>query len=366
MAPNSARMMWRAGVAALAVLPAVLLLNALFMLRELGQARGAFLRNKAAEIAGRLEQVPAEQLMEEEPALRDLRSFGAGDAERDASLRPLLEGRELFRLEDDGARRFRAWVPYHSASGARVARMDLNPAAADFLTSRPARNLYLSIAVVMVMAALTGYVLYARQKQEQLARLAELGQMSAVLAHEIRNPLGALKGFLQLAQEQSSGEARQWLETSLDQTNRLEALVKDLLLCARAPQPKMRTVEWSEMESRLKPHAPAATFAPAAFRFTTDPDLLERTVLNLLRNALEAGTEVNVEAEPGRIRVTDDGPGLPREVRARLFHPFVTTKAQGTGLGLAIVRNLTAALGAEIVLTDARPAGTCAEIRWKV
>jgi two-component system sensor kinase FixL len=62
--------------------------------------------------------------------------------------------------------------------------------------------------------------------------------------------------------------------------------------------------------------------------------------------------------------VTDNGPGLPEEIRRKLFQPFVTTKAQGTGLGLAIVHNLTQALGAKVVLSDALPSGTCAEIRW--
>ena len=358
------RLIWRVVAGLLLVLPVVLLINALLMLRELEQARGAFLRNKAAEIATRLEQVPVQQVVEEEPALLDVRTFGPSDVDAEPSIRPFFDGRELFRLEDEARSGFRVWVPYHSDGGTRLARLDLNPAAADFLTARPRQNLYLSITVALMMGLLTGYAVWVREKQARLARLAELGQMSAVLAHEIRNPLGALKGFLQLAQERSVGDARLWLDTSLEQTSRLEQLVKDLLSYARAPQPKWRAIAWHEMEARLRPYAPCVVFSGADFQMRTDPDMLEQAILNLLRNATEAGTEVSVDAVPGRIRVVDNGPGLPPEVREKLFQPFVTTKAQGTGLGLAIVRNLVRSLNGEIELSDVRPTGTCAEIRW--
>jgi len=358
------RLIWRGVAGLLLVLPLILFFNALVMLRELEQARGAFLRSKAADVAAQLEQFPEEQILEQEPALLDLRTFGAEDAEVEPSIRPLLDGRELFRLKEDGRERFRAWIPYHAGDSTRVARLDLNPEAADFLTARPRRNLYLSMAMVAAMSLLMVYAVWAREKQARLARLAELGQMSAVLAHEVRNPLGALKGFLQLARERCTSDTRSWLDTSLEQVGRLELLMRDLLSYARLPQPKFREIGWREMEARLRPYAPGAHFGSADFRMRTDPDMLEQALVNLLRNAVEAGTEVRVEAWPGCFRVTDNGPGLPEEIRRKLFQPFVTTKAQGTGLGLAIVHNLTQALGAKVVLSDALPSGTCAEIRW--
>jgi signal transduction histidine kinase len=118
------------------------------------------------------------------------------------------------------------------------------------------------------------------------------------------------------------------------------------------------------MVARLRPHAPAARFSAVDFPLYSDADMLEQILLNLLRNATEAGTEVVVEAEPGRICVTDNGPGLPPEVSKRLFQPFFTTKAQGTGLGLAIAHNLARALNAQLTIGTARPAGTFAELRW--
>jgi signal transduction histidine kinase len=358
------RMLWRILAGVLLVLPVVLLVNAMVMLRELEQARGSFLRSKAAEIAARLEQVPPERLAEEEPVLLGLRTYGSADAGAEPMVRPLLDGQELFRFEEGDREAFRAWVLYHWNSEARVARIDLNPGAADFLTARPRRNLYLAMAVLVVMSGLMGYALWARRQQEHLARMAELGRMSATLAHEIRNPLGALKGFLQLAQERTAGDTRGWLDTALDQTARLERLVRDLLLYSRTPKPSLRRVSWAEIAARLGPHAPRARFQGSDFAMNTDPDLLEQVMLNLLRNALEAGNEVKVIAEPGRIQVVDDGPGLAPEVRTRLFQPFVTTKAQGTGLGLATVRNITRALGLRLALIDVAPVGTCAEIRW--
>ncbi|MGC4051150.1 MAG: histidine kinase dimerization/phospho-acceptor domain-containing protein [Paludibaculum sp.] len=248
MASPPARLVWRLVAGMLLALPLILLVNALLMLRELAQARGAFLRDKAAEIATRLEQMPASRLMEDEPAVLGVRTFGPADVTAEPSIQPFFDGRELFRLEDRAPDAFRAWVPYHAAGETRLARLDLNPAAADFLTARPRQNLYLSIAVALVMSILTAYTVWAREKQARLTRMAELGQMSAVLAHEIRNPLGALKGFLQLAQEQVTGDARVWLATSLEQTSRLEQLVKDLLAYTRVPQPQWREIGWQEME----------------------------------------------------------------------------------------------------------------------
>ncbi len=358
------RWFWRVLAGALFVLPAILVGNAVFLLRELGQARGAYLRNTAAAIAARLEQEPAERVAEEEPALMALRTYGAEDVSGRGAVRSILNNEQLFVVERDTRALFRAWVPYHAGGGMRVAQVDLNPAAGDFLTERPRNNLYLAIAVTLAMAALTGYALWARGQQAKLARMAELGQMSAVLAHEIRNPLGALKGFLQLARERSVGDAQVWLDSSLAQTGRLERLVRDLLLYARAPQPQWRELRWQEFVERLRPHAPEARFSASDFLLRTDADMLEQIVLNLLRNAAEAGSEVVVEAEPGRISVSDNGPGLPQEVRQRLFQPFLTTKAQGTGLGLAIANNLAQTLGARLTLCDAKPAGTLAELRW--
>jgi two-component system sensor histidine kinase HydH len=347
-------------------LPLLMLTNALLMFRELEQARGAFLRNTAAELAARLEHIPPGQLLEEEPAILDLKTYGPDDGAAEPRIRPILDGQQLFILENPTQNSFRAWVPYHADGITRIARLDLNPAAADFLTARPRQNLFLAVAASLVLAALLLYVQMAQRRQAELTRLAELGQMSAVLAHEIRNPLGALKGFLQLAHELSSGDAKLWLDESIEQTSRLERLVRDLLLYARTPQVKPQPVRWREMEHRLRPHVPGVEFPSSDFSWNTDPDLLEQVLLNLLRNAREAGTEVRIEAEPGRIRIFDNGPGLPPEVRAKLFQPFCTTKAQGTGLGLAIARNLTSALGGRLSLRDHTPSGTCAEIQWGV
>lgn len=360
MTERGRRRAWQAAAAVLLLLPAVMLLNALLLWQELQQARGAFLRNTAAEMATRLEHTAAERLLEEEPALQGVKSYESA-AGAPAAAGRVLRGEALFEVEE-GAH-FRAYVPYHEAGRMKVAELELNPAAADFLTARPLRNLYLTVAAALAMAALVVVVLRGERRRAQLERLAELGQMSAVLAHEIRNPLGALKGFLQLAQEQAEGPSRQWLEEGVEQASRLERLVKDLLLYARAPRAQKRLVNWDEMRRRLEGNG--VEFAGPGFEWETDAELLERLLLNLVSNAREAAEErVRVEAEPGRIRVVDDGPGLAAEVREKLFQPFVTTKAQGTGLGLAIAKNLAEALGAVLELKGAEPKGTSAELRW--
>jgi len=355
--------LWRIpALAVLLLLPAVMLVNALLMWRELDQARDAYLRNTAARLAARLEQLPLPQLLDEEPALRHVQTYESPLSAPPAARR-LLSGEALFEV--DQAQGFRAWVPFHLQGRLLVAQLDLDPTAADFLTSRPTRNLYLTVAVSLTLAALLLFVLRLERQRARLERLAELGQLSAVLAHEIRNPLGALKGFLQLAQEQAQGPVRSYLDDGVEQATRLERLVQNLLLYARVPTPQPAPLRWEALAARLRPHAPGVVFSGPGFEWQTDAALLERLLLNLIRNALEAAhSQVTVDAAPGRIRVLDDGPGLDPAIRDRLFQPFVTTRAQGTGLGLAIARNLAQALGATLELRDHAPRGACAELKW--
>src|SRR5581483_4774275 len=104
----------------------------------------------------------------------------------------------------------------------------------------------------------------------------------------------------------------------------------------------------------------------------TDGDLLKRALLNLIRNSVESipdghtgKVRLHVEAKPEHevtISVEDDGPGLPEAVRAKLFSPFVTTKAAGSGLGLAISKKIAESLGGTLRLRGVTPHGTRAEM----
>jgi signal transduction histidine kinase len=381
-------------------LPLVLLLSALRTFRELDQQREVYLRNRVAMLAGRLENLPEpetesgalEQLSEDEPSLMALALIERGKAGDEPLLEPIWDGQELFRTgfaQEGGQPVYRAYVPVHSGAGLRIARIDLDGRAADFLVVHARHNVVLASLSGVVLVALSLYGLWAARRaarlelqQMELEHLAHMGKMAAVLAHEIRNPLGTIKGFAQLAGERSDAATRPLLEPILSETGRLEKLVNDLLHYGRPPAPSVRAARWEETLAPLRAHAREIIgsrnirFVPdnPGLAWETDPQLLQAALLNLIRNAVDAigdaaGGEVRLEVRRDgpkgvTLSVIDNGPGLSEEARSRLFEPFFTTKATGTGLGLAITRRLVQSLGGELVLKPAQPRGTAAVLRF--
>ncbi len=362
-------------VPAALILPVALLLQSLVTFRELNRMRSVYLRSQAATLAARLENLPegaVESLADEEPALVDLEILTrSDDASRD--LGALWEGRELYRTAEvkvDGEPVFRAWVPFHSPGGLRLARIDLATSAADFLTA-PARNgLLLSTFTALALLAFSVYAVWSARRKFELEQLARLGRLSATLAHEIRNPLGTVKGFVQLAFEKGGETLGTLLEPALSEIARLEALVSDLLTYGRPRSPERKTLQWAEMARDLGAHFPRASIQTTDFEFRTDADMLKQILLNLLRNAAEAADEgaVRLSVSPGarhiRMAIEDNGPGIPQQVRRRLFEPFLTTKASGTGLGLSIARKLTELLEGRIAVMSRKPSGTRVELTF--
>lgn len=383
------------------ILPLLLLASSLRTLKVLEDQQLVYLRSRAAAITGLLESLPpelpdssiAELAAEGEPALVDLTLLSADSPDgQDPALVPLWEGRELFRsqmLRTNQGRIFRTEVPFHSATGLRIAQIDLDASAADFLVVHARHNVWIASLSGLSLVALALYVIWAARRtarlelrQIQLEHLAQLGQMAATLAHEIRNPLGAVKGFVQLAAEQPGASARDLLDSAVAEVQRIERLVNDLLLYGRPPTPQLRRVRWSEIEPKLVAQVERlgqnqkVSFRVSAepLEWTTDPALLEQVLVNLLRNAVEAasgntGAEVRLEARLGSggavtITVADNGTGIPPEARDRLFQPFFTTKSSGTGLGLVIARSLTRALGGELTLRDGALAGAVAVLHF--
>jgi len=366
----------------LLLLPVALLLNAALLWRQLNEARAVSLRDTAARIAAQLEVIAPDELEGAADLLADdtsslLRLQIHASAADTPALEGLFTGRELYRLDSSSSSVFRAYVPFHSGAATRVAEIDLDPSSTEHLAAGAIRGVAISALSAAALIGLTGFYLWSqrrevrrREEAARLQRLAEIGRMGAVLAHEIRNPLGAVKGFLQLAREQSTAAPRFHLDAALDQLARLEQLVNDLLKFTRVPQPRLRSVAWSELVARLRPLVPSASFSPGEDSWQTDPEMIEQILLNLIRNAEEAVADtpeprILVQAHAGHIEVCDNGPGLAPEIRGRLFEPFATTRARGTGLGLAISRNLAEALGARLLLEDRHPSGTRARLSWR-
>lgn len=192
----------------------------------------------------------------------------------------------------------------------------------------------------------------------QRAQLATLGEASAVIAHEIRNPLGIIKTASELVRRKSAlapSEDR-LVGFVLDEVNRIERLVQDLLdyggptPCNRAPLDLMAEVvqpalDFSAPELKRRGLTLELQPSPGPVMILGDRDQLHQVLLNLLINAMDAvGTQGHIIVRvvrgtaTARIDVEDNGTGIAPEMLGRLFEPFVTSKAKGTGLGLAKVR----------------------------
>lgn len=210
----------------------------------------------------------------------------------------------------------------------------------------------------------------AQQEVARVRRLAEIGQMTAAIAHEIRNPLTGIRSAAQMVQE-SEGEAAEFGKIIEEEALKLNALCDEFLEFARPLQLTLRNVDAGKlMESLAQRHW--QDFARAEIKLNleiddpspkieADPLRLEQVFRNLLLNALQActpGDEVTVVVAQDRIEVRDNGAGIDEGMKERLFTPFFTTKPSGTGLGLPNVRKIVDAHGWTIGVDTEEGAGT--------
>jgi PAS domain S-box-containing protein len=209
------------------------------------------------------------------------------------------------------------------------------------------------------------------------AALTQLGQLAAVVAHEVRNPLAGLKASLQVFEQLLPADLseREIVGPMIDRIDELNAKVQDILAYARPSQPKLQAFDIGPVIRDAAASAGAETAGQTiaivgdSAVVSADPDMVRAALLNLLLNACQAsgGSPVEVTTRIGEgfceIAVLDRGPGIPDELRDHIFEPFVTTKPQGTGLGLAIARRLMTLQNGSITLADRQGGGTAATLR---
>lgn len=205
--------------------------------------------------------------------------------------------------------------------------------------------------------------------------LAHLGEMAAMVAHEVKNPLAGIRGAIQVigGRLPAGNPDGPILTEIVSRIDALNELMQDLLLFARPPQPKSGTVDLASLVAStadLLTSDPAlekvrVTIDGAAPKVAGDSDLLKIVFVNLLVNGAHAmrgqGTlRVSLTPVPGgcRVAVADQGPGIPPEVREKIFLPFFTTKPKGSGLGLPTAKRLIEAHRGTIDVTCPASGGT--------
>jgi two-component system, NtrC family, sensor histidine kinase HydH len=245
---------------------------------------------------------------------------------------------------------------------------------------------------IALIAGLTAQITTVVENSELVQRLKErdrlqvMGEMAAGMAHEIRNPLGAIKAAGQLLDPASlDEEQREFVEVIIEESDRLDAVLSQFLDYARPYRGKLEPVDLGPVLERvvmlLRADAPGVTVVVERGERTGpeglptvagDADQILQVLLNLTRNAVDAmegkGRLVLRAEKVGdgvEVQVTDSGPGIPPEAREHLFVPFFTTKRKGTGLGLAICQRILQHHQAEIRVDTEVGRGTTMSFRLR-
>jgi signal transduction histidine kinase len=281
-------------------------------------------------------------------------------------------------VEGNGALRERGWeAAYPLRREERVVGLLLVDAAPEALTYEVRASLELlagQVAIAIEDSRLVEENVRLELRIAQSERLAALGRMAATVAHEVKNPLSAIKSIAQVMREDEylKREYARDLELIVGETDRLSRSVTQMLSFARsapyAGEPR-RVGELLESalilfqkEAAGRKVALKAEVEPSSAKLDGAPAAALRDALtNLLLNALHAtpaggvvGLSTKVEGERLSVSVTDSGSGVPVELRERIWEPFFTTKQRGTGLGLAIVRKRIEEAGGEARLAPGR------------
>ena len=206
----------------------------------------------------------------------------------------------------------------------------------------------------------------AQQQSFQKDKLVALGELSAALAHEIRNPIGVINASAALLDKPDQTPEKQAELTRMirEESARVSSLVQDFLQISRFRKPKFALIDPAVPMERALATALAGrdnvrvekSLQHDGAHIMADPGLLQQAWGNIFTNAIQAMGEnggalrVETHLEHGMISlaVEDSGPGIPPEIMPRLFEPFFTTKDQGTGLGLSIANSLTDANGGRL------------------
>ncbi len=217
------------------------------------------------------------------------------------------------------------------------------------------------------------------EKMRKADRLAAIGQLSANVAHEIRNPLSSIRGSVEILKSElrSKGEEKKLMDLIIKESDRLNGILKDFLSFARLGKGRFKILDLRQLAEevtallRREPVKPQGTVIEAKLAnrpllVRGDEGQLKQVLLNLGLNGLEALEGegwVRFEEDASsdgqvRLAVRDNGRGVPPAIREKMFQPFFSTKRGGTGLGLSIAERIVAEHGGQIEVRSQRGKGT--------
>lgn len=319
----------------------------------------------------------------------DLTGSGVGDDRFRSVLTSGTLGEARVRL-GTGEQVYEFQAPFHLSGKTSVLRLALHTWRYEAVMRRARFGITVVVSLLVLGWGLGGtvFVLLRRQnaQDKQLARrneLARLGEVGAVLAHEVRNPLAGIKGYGQLLEERlPDGRERDYAHLIVRESLRLEQLADDILLFTRSDEQRTRPGNLSavagELTALLSPQLETAGIRLAVrvdghLNVCCHAEGLHRLLLNLLANAIQAmpdGGAITLAAHDRgdvvEISVADSGPGIEDAMREELFEPFRTSKARGAGLGLAVCRKIVESCGGSITAEDAPGGGALFMVRLPV
>jgi signal transduction histidine kinase len=283
----------------------------------------------------------------------DYRSFFASSPQMSGMISECLENAAAFRREE-----VEVAVP-----GAAARRVGLSLA--------PICDASGNVEEALCLITDLTEIIQLRERMKLKENLASLGEMAAGLAHEFKNSLATIHGYIQLL-ELTSSDPRVALDAALNEVKLLSKLVTDFLNFARPQDPNLLQVDLraivdgaaDEISSQLIENGIELKIEGDFPMLAADERLLGRVFVNLLRNAVEAidgasplkeivitaNVDAGPEARYAHIKVSDSGRGIPAEDAHRIFIPFFTTKSRGYGIGLALVQKILVAHGGDVTL----------------
>jgi len=255
------------------------------------------------------------------------------------------------------------------------------------VTENLTRNSVVFILVLVSVFSLYQYLRLvlqraAQQEAVRAEKLALVGQLAAGMAHEIRNPLTAIKGFLQMLQgEETDPKKQRYQDIMMSEIERIEEIITETLLLAKPQKQKVDEFTLDSLVRQVLPVISAEAtmrnivlnvdISPEPLLISGDPNHTKQALLNIIKNAIEAsedGGTVTVEAfgkgNSAFIQVTDKGSGIDPKDMEKVGTPFFTTKEAGTGLGLTVTHRIVESMGGKLEFSSRPGQGTIVTISF--